>query len=80
LGSNRPEPQHLIFDHSAPTKFGFAVLAEYRQFGLSQAFFLGAIRLFQRESRLKDIVATDPEARNQVIRHIFNRGLREVRD
>lgn len=46
----------------------------------SQAFFQGAIRLFQRENRLKDIVMTDPDARNQAIRHFFNRALREVRD
>lgn len=46
----------------------------------SQAFFQGAIRLFQRENRLHDIVMTDPEVRNQAIRHFFNRALREVRD
>lgn len=46
----------------------------------SQAFFQGAIRLFQRENRLQDIVMTDPEVRNQAIRHFFNRALREVRD
>jgi type I restriction enzyme R subunit len=46
----------------------------------SQAFFEGAIRLFQRENRLQDIVMTDPEVRNQAIRHFFNRALREVRD
>lgn len=46
----------------------------------SQAFFKGAIRLFQRENRLQDIVMTDPEVRNQAIRHFFNRALRVVRD
>src|SRR5229473_155450 len=46
----------------------------------SHAFFQGAIRLFQRENRLQDIVMTDPEVRNQAIRHFFNRALREVRD
>jgi type I restriction enzyme R subunit len=46
----------------------------------SQAFFEGAIRLFQRENRLQDIVMTDPEVRNKAIRHFFNRALREVRD
>jgi type I restriction enzyme R subunit len=46
----------------------------------SQAFFQGAIRLFQRENRLQDIVMTDPEVRNKAIRHFFNRALREVRD
>jgi type I restriction enzyme R subunit len=46
----------------------------------SQAFFQGAIRLFQRENRLQDIVMTDPDVRNQAIRHFFTRALREVRD
>lgn len=46
----------------------------------SQAFFQGAIRLFQRENRLQDIVMTDPEIRNQAIRHFFSRALREVRE
>jgi type I restriction enzyme, R subunit len=45
----------------------------------SHAFFQGAIRLFQRENRLQDIVMTDPEVRNQAIRHFFSRALREVR-
>lgn len=46
----------------------------------SQAFFHGAIRLFQRDSDMKSIVLSDAEAREQAIRHFFNRALREVRE
>lgn len=46
----------------------------------SQAFFQGAIRLFQRDSDMKSIVLSDAEAREQAIRHFFNRALREVRE
>ena len=46
----------------------------------SQAFFQGAIRLFQRDSDMKSIVLSDAEAREQATRHFFNRALREVRE
>jgi type I restriction enzyme, R subunit len=45
----------------------------------SQAFFQGAIRLFQRDSEMRNIVLTDAQAREQAIRHFFSRALREVR-
>jgi len=45
----------------------------------SQAFFQGAIRLFQRDSEMKNIVLTDAEVREKAIRHFFGRALREVR-
>ncbi len=45
----------------------------------SQAFFKGAISLFQRDNELKNIVLTDAQVREQAIRHFFNRALREVR-
>lgn len=44
----------------------------------SQAFFEGAIRLFQRENQLQNIVMTDSIARNQAIKHFFNRALNEI--
>ena len=46
----------------------------------SQAFFKGAIRLFQRDTEMKNIVLSDPQSRDQAIRHFFSRALREVRD
>lgn len=45
----------------------------------SQAFFKGAIDLFQRDSDMKNIVLTDAQVREQAIRHFFNRALRDVR-
>jgi type I restriction enzyme R subunit len=36
--------------------------------------------MFQRDSDMKSIVLSDAEAREQAIRHFFNRALREVRD
>ncbi|MEP7352502.1 MAG: type I restriction endonuclease [Acidobacteriota bacterium] len=45
----------------------------------SQAFFKGAIDLFQRDNEMKNIVLTDAQVREQAIRHFFNRALREVR-
>ena len=44
----------------------------------SQAFFQGAIRMFQRDNDMRDIVLTDPAARDKLIRFFFNRALREV--
>mgnify|MGYP000108266752 FL=1 len=46
----------------------------------SQAFFRGAIRMFQRDSEMKSIVLSDAEARDQAIRHFFGRALREVNE
>lgn len=46
----------------------------------SQAFFQGAIRLFQRDNEMKNIVLSDSQAREQATRHFFNRALREVRE
>ncbi|OJV93798.1 MAG: DEAD/DEAH box helicase [Chloroflexi bacterium 54-19] len=46
----------------------------------SQAFFKGAIRLFQREADMKNIVLTDAKAREQAIQHFFNRALREAKE
>ena len=46
----------------------------------SQAFFKGAIDLFQRDNEMKNIVLTDGQVREQAIRHFFNRALREVRE
>jgi len=46
----------------------------------SQAFFEGAIKLFQRDNQLQNIVMTDPEARNQAIKHFFSRALKEIRN
>jgi type I restriction enzyme, R subunit len=46
----------------------------------AQAFFKGAINLFQRDNEMKNIVLTDGQVREQAIRHFFNRALREVRE
>ncbi|MGY4227831.1 type I restriction enzyme R subunit [Bradyrhizobium sp. USDA 4503] len=46
----------------------------------SQAFFKGAIKMFQRDNEMKNIVLSDPQAREQAIRHFFNRAIREVRE
>ena len=44
----------------------------------SQAFFQGAIRMFQRDNEMRNIVMTDAEAREQATRFFFNLALREV--
>ena len=44
------------------------------------AFFQGAIRMFQRDNEMRNIVLTDAEAREKATRHFFNRALREVRE
>jgi type I restriction enzyme, R subunit len=46
----------------------------------SQAFFKGAIDLFQRDNEMKNIVLTDAQVREQATRHFFNRALREARE
>ncbi|MCP4474180.1 MAG: type I restriction endonuclease subunit R [Gammaproteobacteria bacterium] len=44
----------------------------------SEAFFQEAIKLFQRDNQLQNIIMTDDEARTQAIKHFFGRALREV--
>jgi type I restriction enzyme R subunit len=44
------------------------------------AFFQGAIRMFQRDNEMRNIVLSDSEARDKATRHFFARALREVRD
>ena len=46
----------------------------------SEAFYRGAIRMFQRDNEMKNIVLSDAQARDQAIRHFFNRALRAVRE
>ena len=46
----------------------------------AQAFFKGAINLFQRDNEMKNIVLTDGHVREQAIRHFFNRALRQARE
>jgi len=46
----------------------------------SQAFFQGAIQMFQKDNEMRNIVMTDPEAREKATRHFFNRALREVQE
>ena len=49
----------------------------YQAFG--EAFFRGTIKLFQRDAEMRNIVMSDPQARDQAIKHFFGRALREVR-
>lgn len=44
------------------------------------AFFQGAIRMFQKDIEMRNIVLTDAEARDKAPRHFFNRALREARE
>lgn len=44
------------------------------------AFFQGAIRMFQRDNEMRNIVLTDAEARDKATRYFFGRALREVRE
>lgn len=44
------------------------------------AFFQGAIRMFQKDNEMRNIVLTDAEARDKATRHFFSRALREVRE
>ncbi|WP_336967639.1 type I restriction endonuclease subunit R [Sphingobium aromaticiconvertens] len=44
----------------------------------AQAFFQGAIRMFQRDNEMRNIVLTDAESRERATRHFFNRALREI--
>ena len=44
-----------------------------------QAFHQGAIRMFLRDNEMQNVMLSDPEARDKVTRHFFNRALREAR-
>jgi type I restriction enzyme, R subunit len=44
-----------------------------------EAFFKGAINLFQRDAAMKSIILTDADAREHAIRHFFNRALHVAR-
>ncbi len=44
----------------------------------SEAFFQGAIKMFQRDNEMRNIVMTDEDARDKTIRHFFGRALRAV--
>jgi type I restriction enzyme R subunit len=46
----------------------------------AQAFFKGAIKMFQRDNEMRNIVLSDGEAREKATRHFFNRALREARE
>ena len=46
----------------------------------SQAFFAGAVRMFQRETEMRNIIMQDREAREKATRHFFNRAMREARE
>jgi type I restriction enzyme, R subunit len=46
----------------------------------AQAFFQGAIKMFQKDNEMRNIVLTDAEARDKATRYFFNRALRQVRD
>ena len=48
----------------------------YRVF--AQAFHQGAIRMFQRENEMRNIILRDVEVRDKTTRHFFNRALREA--
>jgi type I restriction enzyme R subunit len=45
----------------------------------AEAFFTGAIKLFQRDADMKNIILSDPAARDNAIRHFFNRAIRQAR-
>ena len=45
-----------------------------------QAFFQGAIKLFQRDAEMRNIIMQDQEAREKAIKHFFNRAMREARE
>jgi type I restriction enzyme R subunit len=45
-----------------------------------EAFRKGAIRMFQRDEDMKNILLSDPLIRTQAVRHFFNRALRSVRE
>ncbi|TXG82822.1 MAG: hypothetical protein E6R12_10420 [Sphingomonadales bacterium] len=46
----------------------------------SELFFRSAIRTFQRDNEMKNIVMTDPQIREQITRHFFKRAKRRIND
>ena len=46
----------------------------------AELFFQGAIRMFQRNNEMRNIVLSDPEARKKVTRHFFKHALQEARE
>lgn len=46
----------------------------------ANAFFQGAIRMFQRDTEMRNIVLSDSEAREKATRYFFSRALREARE
>lgn len=45
-----------------------------------QAFFRGAVRAFQKDREMQNIILSDPEARGRVFALMFSRALRQVRE
>lgn len=43
-----------------------------------KTFFKGPAKLFQRDNDMRNIVLTDPEAREKLTRFFFNRAMREA--
>lgn len=43
-------------------------------------YMVDAIKLFEKDNQLQNVVMTDAVAREQAIRHFFSRALREARD
>jgi len=46
----------------------------------SQAFFAGAVRMFQRDTEMRNIIMQDREAREKATRLFFGRAMREARE
>ncbi|CUH47432.1 hypothetical protein [Ruegeria atlantica] len=45
-----------------------------------QAYFMGAIKSFGSDAEMKNIFMQDEDVRERVIKHMFNRAMREARD
>ena len=45
-----------------------------------QAYFMGAIKSFGRDTEMKNIFMQDEEVRERIIKHMFNRAMRETRE
>jgi type I restriction enzyme R subunit len=54
--------------------------ADVSRGAFDQAFFKGAIRAFQRDREMQNIILSDPDARNRVFAFMFSRALREARE
>ena len=72
-----PTYREALDDHMAEMLRNNAPDVAYSAF--SQAFFQGAIRSFQRDNDMRDIMLTDSEAREKLTRFFFNRALREAK-